>query len=100
MDSFVYDNGLRRVKAFSESLFKYWPLIWMLCNRRANNRVNILHGRALELVYDDYETSLLDLLPIFSSFPVHHTNIQTLLLEMHKIKHNLYESCLEDLFSV
>ena len=30
---------------------------------------------------------------------VHHTNIQTLLLEMHKTKHNLSESCVKVLFS-
>ena len=33
------------------------------------------------------------------SSTVHHTNIQTLLLEMHKIKHNLSESCAKVLFS-
>ena len=34
------------------------------------------------------------------SFTVHNTNIQTLLLEMYKIKHNSSESCLKDLFSI
>ena len=30
---------------------------------------------------------------------IHQTNIQTLSLEMYKVKHNLYESCLKDLLS-
>ena len=34
----------------------------MFCNRRANNRINILHEQALGHVYDDYETSFSDLL--------------------------------------
>ena len=34
------------------------------------------------------------------SYTVHHKNIQTLLLEMYKIKHNLSESCLKNLFSI
>ena len=65
----------------------------MFCSRGANNRINKLHERALRLVYDDYETSFSDLLAIDGSFTVHHTNYQTLLLEIYKIKHNLPESC-------
>ena len=72
----------------------------MFCSRRVNNRNNKLHERALRLVYDDYDTSFLDLLAVDGSFTVHHTNIQTLLLEMYKIKHNLSECCLKGLFSV
>ena len=70
----------------------------MFCSRRANNGINKLHKGALSLVYDDYETSFSDLLAIDVSFTVYHTNIKTLLLEMYKIKHNLSERCLEDLF--
>ena len=30
---------------------------------------------------------------------IHQTNIQTLSLEMYKVKHNVYENCLKNLFS-
>ena len=71
----------------------------MFCSRKSNNRINKLHERALRLVYDDYETSFLELLAIDGSFTAYHTNIQTLLLEnINKIKLNLSESCLKDLF--
>ena len=72
----------------------------MFCSRRANNRINKLHEQALRLVYDDYETSFSDLLAIDGSFTIHQTNIQTLLLQMYKIKHNLSENCLKDLCSI
>ena len=72
----------------------------MFCSRTANNRIDKLHERVLRLVYDDCKTSFLELLAIDDSFTVHHTNIQTLLLEMYEIKNNLSESCLKDLFSV
>ena len=72
----------------------------MFCSRTANKRIDKLHERALKLVYDDYETSFSNLFAIDGSFIVHQTNIETLLLEMYKIKHNLSESCLKDLFSV
>ena len=71
----------------------------MFCNRRANNRIDKLYERALRLVDGDYETSFSDLLAQYGSFTVHHTNIQTLLLEMYKIKQNVSESCLNVLFS-
>ena len=71
----------------------------MFCNRRVNNRINKLYERALRLVYGDYATSFSVLLAQYGSFTVHHTNIQTLLLEMYKIKQNLSESCLNVLFS-
>ena len=72
----------------------------MFCSRRSKNKTNILHERAIRLVYDDYETSFSDWLVIGGSFTVHHTNIQTLLFELHKTKHILSESCLKDLFGV
>ena len=52
----------------------------------ANNRIDKLHEQAHRLAYDDYETSLSDLHAIHGSFTVYHTNMQTLLLEIYKIK--------------
>ena len=96
----IFDRKQILFKAFFESQFKYCPLVWVFCSRRANNRINKLHEWALRLLYDDYESSFLDLLAIDGSFTVHQTNIQTLLLELYKIKHNVSESCLKNLFSV
>ena len=28
--------------------------MWMLCSRKANNKINKLHERALRIVYQDY----------------------------------------------
>ena len=92
----TFDRKRILFKSCFESQFKCCPLIWMLCSRTANNRIDKLHERALRLVYDDYETLFSDLVAIDGSFTVHHTNIQTLSLEMYKIKLNLSESCLKD----
>ena len=70
----------------------------MFCSVTANNRISKCYKRALRLVNDDHETSLSDSLAIDGSFTVHHTNIQTLLLEIYKIKRNFSKSCLKDLF--
>ena len=40
-------------KSFIESQFGYYPLVWMFCGGKSNNRVNHLHERALRIVYND-----------------------------------------------
>ena len=95
----TFDKKRILFTTFFESQFNYCPLTWMFCNKRTNDRINKLHKRAL-IVYDDHKTSLLDLLAKDVSFTVHHTNIQTLLLEIYKTKHNFSENCLKNLFSV
>ena len=40
-------------KAFVESQFKYCPIVWMFHSRHTNNKINMLHERALRIVYDD-----------------------------------------------
>ena len=74
-------------------------MIWTFCSRRANVRINKLYEQALRLVYDDYKTSLSDFFAKYHLFKVHHTNIQTFLLQLYKIKHNLSECSVKDLFS-
>ena len=49
-------------KTFIESQFSYCPLIRMFHSRKLNRKTNHLHERALRLVYDDYTSSLDDLL--------------------------------------
>ena len=71
----------------------------MFCNRRTDYRIDKLYEQAPRLVYDDYKTSFSDLLAKGGSHTVHDANIQTLLREMYKIKHNLPESCVKHLFS-
>ena len=46
------------MKAFIESQFEYCPLVWMLCSRSSNNRINHLHKRALRIVYNDRSSTL------------------------------------------
>ena len=41
------------MKAFIETQFGYYPLIWMFCERNSNNRINHLHEQALRVVYNN-----------------------------------------------
>ena len=48
--------------SFAMSNFKYCPLIWMFCGKSANNKINMIHKRALRVLLDDYDASFPDLL--------------------------------------
>ena len=41
------------MKAFIESQFGYFSLVWMFCGRQTNARINHIHERALRAVYND-----------------------------------------------
>ena len=43
---FTFDRKRILSKAFFESNFKYFPLIWMFCRGRANNRIDKLYEQA------------------------------------------------------
>ena len=45
------------IKAFSESQFKYCPLVWMFLGRQINNKINYLHERTLRMIYEDSYSS-------------------------------------------
>ena len=77
------------MKAFIESQFGYCPLVWMFCNRTLNARINRIHERALRIVYNDYDSSFVDLLARDNAFTIHHRNIQTLGIEIYKVINNL-----------
>ena len=42
--------------------FNYCPLIWMLCGKTTNNKVNSVHKRALRVLLNDYTSSFEELL--------------------------------------
>ena len=77
------------MKSFIESQFGYCPLIWMFHSRSLNNRINILHEKALRLVYSDNKLSFQELLILDNSFTIHHRNLQRLATEMFKVKNDL-----------
>ena len=64
------------IKAYSESQFKYCPLVWMFHRRQGNNKINRLHERALGMIYEDSTSSFDTLLEKGMSFSVYDRNIQ------------------------
>ena len=77
------------MKAFNESQFNYFPLIWMFQSRKINNKINSIHERALRLVYSDDVSSFDELLKKGRSFSIHHRNIQSVAIGLYKFFHSL-----------
>ena len=86
------------MKAFIESQFGYCPLIWMFHSRKLNNRINRIHERALRIVYEDKDSTFLELLEKDKSFKIHDRNLQKLATELYKVKNGLSPEIISDIF--
>ena len=58
----------------------------MFCSRTSNNIINEVHDRALRVILNDHESDFETLLQNNNDVCNHHRNIQTLLIEIFKIK--------------
>ena len=59
-------NSLKRLARFVNSFIlcqnNYCPLIWMLCGKGSQDKLEKINERALRLAYSDYSSSYKDLL--------------------------------------
>ena len=86
------------MNAYFMSQFGYCPLVWMNHSRTLNKRINGLHKRALNLVYNDFSSSFSELLEKDKSVTIHHRNLQTLAYEIFKVKQNMAPEILTEIF--
>ena len=77
------------MKVFIEMRFGCCPLVWMFYGRILNRKINYLHERSLRIVYRDNPSSFDELLQKGHSFTIHYRNIQSLDMELYKVKENL-----------
>ena len=73
-------------------------IVWMVCSRSSNNRINNLHERALRIVYNDHRSTFEDLFMQDNSVSIHHRNIRLLATELQKAKNNLLSQLMLELF--
>ena len=69
----------------------------MFHGRGVNNKTNHLHERSLRIVYTDNNSSFKEQLKKANSFTVHHRNIESLAIELFKVKENLSNTIMNDI---
>ena len=78
--------------------FSYCPLIWLCHCRNVNSKINKLHERFLQIVFNDKNSSFKELLETDKSLPVHIKNLQVLATEMFKVYRNISLSIVRQFF--
>ena len=48
----IFHQNRTLTKAFFESQFRYCSLNWMFHSQKSNNKINLLHERALRMIYN------------------------------------------------
>ena len=94
----ILHQNKKLLKAFITSQFSYCPLVWMIHGRVLNNRINNFHERALQITYQNTESTFQKSLEADNSVSIHHRNLQVLATELFKIFKNESPSKLKDLF--
>ena len=88
------------MKAFISSQFGYCPLVWMLCSRRLNHRINKIQERALRIVYRDQSSTFEDLLTRDGSVSNHVRNLQFLATEVYKVVNGTSLDIMNEVFQL
>ena len=70
----------------------------MFYSRGISDKINHLHERALRIIYKDNTSTFEELLENDNSLSVHHRNIHTLAIELFKIKLDLSNNVMYDIF--
>ena len=70
----------------------------MFYSRGVNNKINHLHERTLRIIYKDNISTFEELLEKDGSYSIHHKKIQSLAIELFKIKTNLSNNIMYDIF--
>ena len=80
------------VKTVVMSQFSYCSPIWIFQDRNLNKKINKTHERALRIAYKDNFSSFENLLLKDNSVTVHQRNLQLLMIEIYKTRHDLNPS--------
>ena len=88
------------MKAFIKLQLGYCPLIWVFHTSGVNNKIDHLHERSLRIVYKNNISSFEELFKTNKSFTIHQRNILSLAIELFKVKGNISNNIIYDIFKL
>ena len=91
---------MKVMNSFIYSQFQYCPLVWIFHSREFNIRINKIHERAMRVVYRDYSNDFREILDKNNTFTIHERSIQSLAVELFKVKNNLAPKIMNGVFTV
>ena len=86
------------VNSFILCHFNYCPLIWMLCGKGCQDKLEKINERALPLAQSDYSSSYANQLAKSKETTIHIQSIRLLALEVYKTLNNINPIFMKDYF--
>ena len=86
------------MSSYITSQFNYCPLVWMIHNKKLNQKINKVHKKAFRIVYGDHKTNFSELLNIGKSVSIQQRNLQHLLIEIYKVKKGISPTIMNEIF--
>ena len=83
----VTSQKLILYNSFVASNFGYCPIVWMFCGKTANANIDRVQKRALQAVYNDFNSSHETLCSKGNHSKIHVVNLRCLLVEVYKSLH-------------
>ena len=84
--------------SFIMSVFNYCPVVWMFCGKTANAKIDNIQRKALQSLYNDFDSSYDILLRRGNHLTIHELNKRHLLEEVYKSIHRINPPFLNELF--
>ena len=93
------DLPKRRIllNVFFISQFSYCPLVRMFHSRGKNNKINRIHERCFQMIYDDKKSTFYKMLEKDGSTSIHKRNLRFLACEMFKLKRGIAPKLIKEL---
>ena len=88
------------MNAFFKAQFNYCPAVWMFHNRSLKSKISRFHERYLRIIYNDKHSNFEKLFVKDNSVSIHHNNIHTLAIEMHKVANGMSPEIMNDIFKL
>ena len=95
----VTSQKLLLYNSFVTSNFGYCPIVWMFCGKTANANIDRVQKRALQAVYNDFNSSHETLCSKGNHSKIHVVNIRCLLVEVYKSLHAESPAILGNIFT-